>query len=275
MGKKRKVNTRYQTAGPDGKTYRSIGAMCEAYGIKLCTYYNRIYHGWSREKALTEPIKGSPYGKYGKESKAPDGKTYPSMQAMCRAYGKDYAIFISRIQKGWNEKSALETPVRKKTKQVTDHLGNTYPSIHEMCSAYNMDYYLFKTRRGQGWSLKECLETPIVKRGHNRDGSPIGGETITGPNGEIFHSMVEACKAYGISTGTFIRRRKEGMTDIEALTTPDHRKTPVTGPDGTVYKSKKAMCRALSIPYRDYINASSRGMTISEIISADNRKGKQ
>ena len=40
---------------PNGKTYPTKRAMCEAYGISLSTYANRIRRGMSIEQALTTP----------------------------------------------------------------------------------------------------------------------------------------------------------------------------------------------------------------------------
>lgn len=266
--RKRRPSNRFTVKGPDGKKYKSIEAMCYAYGIKPCTYYNRVYHGWDKKKALTEPIHGSPYGKHGKETEGPDGKTYSSMQAMCRAYGVDYQIFISRIKKGWDKKRALEQPVRVKSKKVTDHLGNEYPSIQAMCRAYDIGYYLYKTRRKQGWTLEESLETPVVKQGLTKKGLPACAVTTEGPNGETFPTVTDACKAYGMSVATFSQRKKEGMSDAEALSEPDHRKMPIKGPDGTVYKSKREMCRALDIPYCTYMRYARRGYTVEEALEA-------
>lgn len=45
---------------PDGTEYRSIAAMCAAYGISHSLYAHRIARGWSQKKALS-PAKRRSY----------------------------------------------------------------------------------------------------------------------------------------------------------------------------------------------------------------------
>lgn len=45
---------------PDGTEYRSIAAMCAAYGISHSLYAHRIARGWSQKKALS-PAKRKSY----------------------------------------------------------------------------------------------------------------------------------------------------------------------------------------------------------------------
>ena len=44
---------RKEVTGPDGIVYRTVGAMCCAYGIDYKTYQMRMQNGWDESLALT------------------------------------------------------------------------------------------------------------------------------------------------------------------------------------------------------------------------------
>lgn len=67
--------------GLKGETYKSVPAMCKAYGISLQTYKSRIKTGWSKADALTKPSNGSV------ECVDHSGRIHESTCAMCRYLG--------------------------------------------------------------------------------------------------------------------------------------------------------------------------------------------
>ena len=54
---------KYDTVDHLGNPYDSEAKMCQKYNILPCTYYARIRNGWSKEKALTTPVKKYQYKK--------------------------------------------------------------------------------------------------------------------------------------------------------------------------------------------------------------------
>ena len=71
---------------PDGKEYPSFRSLAMAYGIRLTTLHNRLKK-MSLEEALTTPVG---INLNIKPVTGPDGKEYPSIAALARAYNKPY-----------------------------------------------------------------------------------------------------------------------------------------------------------------------------------------
>lgn len=66
-----------------GNTYRNKTAMCKAYGLSHSAFNKRLKSEWTLEESLTLPWGWSKV----RACKDHLGKTYPTTQAMCVAYG--------------------------------------------------------------------------------------------------------------------------------------------------------------------------------------------
>ncbi len=90
-----------------GTPFPDIGTMCAAHGIPRSTYYYRILHGWDLKSALTFPPSQTQTKDRSKPCKGPAGEPYPSIKAMCAAYGVRYGTFTARLKRGESLAQAL------------------------------------------------------------------------------------------------------------------------------------------------------------------------
>lgn len=171
-----------------GVRYETLSDMARAWNINFFTLRLRLVEKkWDVEKALTKPViycgKKSPEYKT-KEQRAEEhkkyfeslvckdheGVEYPSLTAMCAAWGVRMSTFLTRKAKGYPLELCLSSGSlvafanarnRNAKKTATDHLGVTYPSIKEMCQAWGVAFDAYNTRRTkQGMSLEDALIWP-------------------------------------------------------------------------------------------------------------------
>lgn len=96
-----------------GRWFRSVSAMCEAWGIGRRTWNYRIAAGWSVERALTEdPCHERPAVPMPRQDHT--GRVFPSAEAMCAAWGQTSRRVRGRLLLGWTLAQALATPARKR-----------------------------------------------------------------------------------------------------------------------------------------------------------------
>ncbi|MFD1277318.1 hypothetical protein [Streptomyces kaempferi] len=90
----------------DGIT-RPLSAWAEVVGIDHTVIRARLYHGWTVERALTEPVpKRQKHG-----SLTFNGETM-TLATWARRVGIDRATLAGRISHGWSTERALTTPPR-------------------------------------------------------------------------------------------------------------------------------------------------------------------
>ena len=220
-----------------GKTYDSMTEMCNAYGIALSTYINRINRGFTVEEALTfqkHKINPNIKPKWARSIPIMDhhGVQYDSITEMFSSYGIKRSTYECRIKRGWTLEEALTTPkgenrpgtkrTSKNAKQAKDHLGITYKSITEMLSCYGLSLNIYNSRIKRGWTLEEALTTP---KGEDRPNiNRIYRRAIESKDhlGKTYKSITDMCKAHGISISRYVSRINKGWTIEEALTIPKH-----------------------------------------------------
>lgn len=90
--------------------------------------------------------------------------------------------------------------------------GVNYPSEAEAARAHGISPQQVNKRKKLGWDIEQALgiKAPPVKNASN---SAV--EVVL--NGIVYPSIKAACDAQGISQSTFTRRRRQGMTETEAL----------------------------------------------------------
>lgn len=243
-----------------GNEYPFKKAMCDAYGIKVVTFDNRIGRGWTLEDALVRPVKVLSVTN-GNACTDHLGNEYPSRNALCRAYNINVTTFKRRISDGLSLEEALTIPVGVLTGDVyKDHLGNEYPSKQAMCKAYNISIYTLKSRLTSGMSLGEALTTPIMKG---------KGVSYKDHLGNSYPSREAMCKAYGIDIGVYWSRLSRGLGLEETLTTPIGKLNSSCCTDhlGNKYASVEEMCKAYNIKSSVYFNRVMRGMSIKNALT--------
>lgn len=156
--------------------------MCNAYGISLTDYCNRVHKGWDLCDILTKEC----------DTEILDivydhkGTAYSSIVNMCEAYGTSAQVYLSRIKLGWSVQKALTDHIKrrkfKNKKPVYDFKGNAYRTQVEMCIHYGIDPTIYRTRIKAGWSEERALTTPTrsISLINDKDGTKYNNEsTIT------------------------------------------------------------------------------------------------
>ena len=141
-----------------GNAFESRKAMAEFYNIPYLLLNRRLEREWSLERALTTP-NGKPRGKYVHSCIDHLGNEFESRKAMAEFYSVPHRVLNRRLERGWNIKRALTTPVHN----CTDHLGNTFESRKAMAEFYHIPYLLLNRRLAREWDIKRALTTPNGK----------------------------------------------------------------------------------------------------------------
>lgn len=99
------------TVDHTGRKFPTFRAMCATWGQPEKRVARRLVKGWSLEKALTAPPAAS--GRPPESCTDHTGHEFPSLGAMCAAWGIAQGLFSHRIRgMGWSLERALTTPVR-------------------------------------------------------------------------------------------------------------------------------------------------------------------
>lgn len=93
-----------------GNKFSSLSEMCTYHTISHSVFYSRLQKGWSIERCLTTFTKN----RQGNWVKTFDGKVFYSLSDMCLHYGILYETYHARIKRGWSQKRALTTPVKRR-----------------------------------------------------------------------------------------------------------------------------------------------------------------
>ncbi len=184
-----------------GNEFKTQKEMCIYYGIAPSTYCRRIQRGWTLEEALI-----------GKQIHVEfNGKYHKSIDELCFLHGISRNTYRYRIKKGWTLDEILDG--KKKTDNaIIDHLGKTYPSKKAMCESHGIKYNIYKGRISHGWSVEQALT--IKDTSHNP--RKIKAK-VSDPYGNLYDSIVQMCKAYGVSYRTYQKRISRGLSKGKAL----------------------------------------------------------
>lgn len=265
-----KLNKREGVYDHLGQEFNTASEMCEHWGILFSTYKYRLDKGYSLEEALTQgynegrrvvategvddvlketPVKDSESSNLEDKDSVKTcsvldhlGNIYPSVSAMCKAYGVKYPTYNNRRRRGWS----VERSLMSKVAEVVDHKGNTYKSFGEMCDTYGTCFTSFCRRRKAGWSLEECL---------------LGKGSVEDHEGRRFGSLTAMCKFYGVEPSSYKSRLKKGLSVEEALL------GNVFDFEGNRYYNVNEMCKHWGINYSVYIHRIYKGWSQQDALT--------
>ena len=203
----------------------------------------------------------------GTKNRSRSGK---SIKDRCREIGISVKTYYSRKHLGWSKEKALTTPPGEKPdRKIKGPDGKVYASETEMCRAYGADPKLYAARIAYGCPMEKALTMEKQEQGFPK-------KPQKGPDGKMYASKTDMCKAYGVSWNVYKERRRRGWSMEDALTKPlakqGRRAKPQVGPDGKQYDSTRAMCEAYGIKYSVFEARLSRGMTRDEALTYKRKK---
>ncbi len=209
----------------DGKVFKNLKALADAYGLTYRQVYQRMSRGWSkdeiahgRKKTPKPKPKLRPKKAHGRARKITfRGVTYPSVTALCQAFGANRQRLYARRRGGHSVAQALglepfkdkryERPANRLNRKAITYNGVKYPSIAELARAYGLKPNIMRLRLLNGWMLKHAVERQVVKR--NRASFIIQGER--------FPSIKAASEHFNVHEMTIHYRLKRGYTPEQAV----------------------------------------------------------
>lgn len=195
-----------------------------------------------------------------------EGTEFPSIAAMCRAWGVSYGTYFRRRADGWDLRRSLEpTDTSRQAKRSVDHLGNMFPSIKAMCRHWGVNQATFSCRVHAGWTLEQALtgEGP-TREGHNC-------RPCVDHLGQEFPSVTAMCRHWGVSPEMFRHRRAAGRTVADSLSPYDLRapsdSASRTDHLGHEFPTKQAMCERWGVPRNVLNDRLHRGWTLERALT--------
>ncbi|MGO5472616.1 hypothetical protein [Streptococcus hyointestinalis] len=222
-----------------------ISEQLKKKGISPSIYYSRLKLGWSKEKAMTTPMKARNEVVYDHK-----GNKFKSQKEMLDFYGIPWSTFNKRKKQGLSlEKCLHPTKGRKTYKMIEDHKGNQFKSQKEMLKFYGISQSAFDKRRKKGLSLEECLaKTDKVVCDHK---------------GKQFNSMRDMLKFHGVTTSVFYARKKQGLSLEKCLT---KKEKVIYDHKGNQFRSQKEMFEFYGVPEAIYHSRKKRGLSLEECL---------
>lgn len=138
------------------------------------------------------------------------GNTFPSIAAMCRAYGlHERANYYHRIKHGWSLEKTLTMPVIQAKFPVV-YNGRTYESYNAFTRATGVSRRSLLRRKAMGFNADEAVEM-------SRQGKWLG-MFCKDHLGTKYPSMSAMCRAWHRHIDVVRKRLDRGASIEEALT---------------------------------------------------------
>ncbi len=156
-----------RVADHEGGRFASVEAMCRAWGVPAQVYRRRLAGGWSQADALAaRPDEERCLAQSAAAVTDPEGRPWPSVAAMCRAWGVPRTRYYSRLAAGWDQADALTLPAGASPDgPVTDPDGRHWPDVAAMCRAWGASPAAYMRRVARGEGMREALEGRPSPRG--------------------------------------------------------------------------------------------------------------
>lgn len=181
------------------------------------------------------------------------GKEFPSIRAMCKAWGVSPQTYASRRRRGCSIEQAL-APIA-----VYDHLGNKFSSLTAMCVKWGIPRDVYYNRHENGWSVEKALTTPVGDKGKCNLTDPETGYTYT--------TIAEAAAAAGITRAAMWRRVHRGRFPDLVFYGGNLSQTPSQDHMGREYPTIRAMCKAWGISCSGYVYRINQGWSIEKALT--------
>ena len=139
------------------------------------------------------------------------GREFPSVSAMCRAWGIPPAHYHSRRRRGWSLERTLTEPSRDYSRKITDpETGAEYRSIADFARAVGVLPATMASRIRRGKLPPDVLAYDgCLRSTPSRD--HLGND---------FPSMAAMARHYGITVCRLGQRLRKGWPLVRALTAP-------------------------------------------------------
>jgi len=205
----------------EGKSYINAGQLAEAFGIDAATITRRLRAGWNPEQAVE--LADAPQQTYVGQEVEFEGLHYPSIAALARKHDRDYNLVRGRIARNWSIRQSLglEPPppaAGEKNGTEVEVEGKFYSSYAKLADAYGVTpKQLHKRYKQLGWTIEQALNlAPPPEK-------PSNHAEVVEIDGIEYPSIQAACQAYSISISAVGRRRKKGMSLVDAITKPSRK----------------------------------------------------
>ncbi|MBQ9275340.1 MAG: hypothetical protein IJ228_11030 [Succinivibrio sp.] len=263
-----------------GQEFQSKTAMCEHWGVEARSLSNALKSGKTLEEFLTQKPKSVPRAAQDAAAAAPKpvkeerrgahrrqackdhlGNDYPSISAMCKAYGINISVYFSGTRKGLSLEKILTTPPREQ-KVYKDHLGNEFTSQRAMCEYWGASYGSYAGALKKGMSLEEFLTRKPI--------APHTGRRMSCKDhlGNEWPSVKAMCEAYGANPNTFRNLLRKGRTLEDILTHRPARDTTCIDHTGRVHSSIAEMCRYWGVTCNQYQYRIKHGGSLEDALTA-------
>ena len=204
----------------------------------------------------------------------PKGVEYPSISAMCEAYGASESRYRYRVKAGWTIEKALSVKEHGNGKETTCPKGVEYRSFSAMCKAYKVNRKVVESRMNMGFTLEEVLAQ--LKNNHIKTRKRGKCEDHLG---QVFSSVTEMCAHWSVVDSTYFCRLRKGYSVEDALTLKGkgHSRAPKPTVDhlGTLFPSETKMCAHWNISVKTYNADLLKGLSLEEILTKPRPQKKQ
>ena len=206
---------------------------------------------------------------HGKAFRAFD-RTWATKQDALDEYGIPRNVFDLRTKSGMSVEEALTCPIGPTSKVVITVDDEEFESRNKACETLSQRYGMTPDQV-KDYLLRGVPTDEWPKHGvHVRSGSgvPVSYEV----DGKVYTSEAELCRAFDIPSGTFQKRRRNGMTVKNALLTPV--KDTSISIFGYRWPSAKAACAAFGLPHSTYrTRAGKLEMSPEDALMTSTRRG--
>lgn len=192
------------------------------------------------------------------------GREFPSVAAMCRAWGIPAVRYYNRRRRNWSLERALSVPAGARHGGCHDHLGSWFPSQRAMCDHWGVDPEVFGTRRWRNWPLERALTTPY----HEPFRPAVDPET-----GMEYRSAADMARACGVTPLAMQVRLRKGMTGAALVYPGSLRNIAARDHTGREFPSLAAMAAAWGQPYKRFERRLALGWDIERALTAPRGHG--
>ena len=204
----------------------------------------------------------------------PDGKTFPSIRAMCKYHNVSFNEFRYRY-------NVLKLPLNEalKTSKIVDKFGNSFKSITAFCNFYYISTSTFYKCRLNNMTIDEIVDKYISKRDNNIKSPRL--YKVMEYDGHTFPSVETMCKYYNIKPNTFYVRKRRGFTLEECIHGKEKKvKSKIVKPIknivdhlGNSFSTVEEMCRYWGVKRGTYESRLERGFDIKDCLNPKKFKG--